>query len=400
MLWLPDESTERPLLIVEDDTRAVVNILEDLTKDRSSMGRSEAGEILGRVTVVLLEAGQGTQLDVNEWLVDNPTLQVATPDPDARDIAQTLDLIAGGGAQLDSLHGELRELGDKVVAGVKYATYRSLVPRLILLDAEALRNPKSYRQELRRLIRPGGRILSDIKLETLAFARGDLYIRGLEEAARAARNRASAAVGQEQEVLLWVMSSRPELHFWLPGDLDDADIPREECIGRNGERVGWYGILWKGRHDIAGVVRAFLRKRFPYRLRARLSDARFVECFVHSQDRAPLQADLDVVLWLQEERTRLAGRAVVAEPTSAIRLGLLEKLASSYIKDANAFVTTEQLQQVLTGHEGGESVPTAVKAVRGWLRSASTDESMVENQPRIGYRLRHASVGLVLPTGL
>ncbi len=43
MLWLPDESTERPLLIVEDDTRAVVNILEDLTKDRSSMGRSEAG---------------------------------------------------------------------------------------------------------------------------------------------------------------------------------------------------------------------------------------------------------------------------------------------------------------------------------------------------------------------
>ncbi len=221
----------------------------------------DAPEMLAWLCVVCLDRpGPDTDQAVARWLRDHPTLLVASC-PQA--IATLL-------ANRD------RE-------------------RYITLDPEIFDQHIHCCRALAALVRPGGLLLQDIQLETLAFIPRD---RWWESIFLASGIRGTFA---ERPPTGRFLSNKRGYAATFGCDLIDAGFDPRDVLDKDDLD-----------HVMVPVLRRFLEQSMPFRLRALESTGSVLETCLASADRTVVEASLDLVLWPTESSFELGGRAIVA----------------------------------------------------------------------------------------
>ncbi len=247
----------RPIVIVEDHLYHVTELLAALA--------AAAPDVARHVGVVCLERrGPDTERAVGEWLAAHPGLAVA--------------------AEVDGAppRAGLSPLDPAVFASA---------PRLAARLAAALR--------------PGGLLVQDVQLQTLAFLPADRWWESIY--------LASTVRGTFPE-------RPPEVRFL------SNKRGYEATFGRDLHEAGFdpRDVMAKG--DLARAVvptlLGHLARRFPSRLAAAGAEGPLPPIRLGREDRAEVDAALDLVLWQGDDGAlELAGRAVAPAPSGG-RLAL------------------------------------------------------------------------------
>jgi hypothetical protein len=235
----------RPLVVVEDHLHHVSELLETLAAADASL--------LGLATVVCLDrSGPDTTRLAAGWLEAHPGLQVA--------------------ARLD---GE----GDVPAA---------LYPRRSALDPAAFADAHRFCKSVAALLRPGGLLLQDIQLATLAFIPPDRWWESIYLA-----NTVRGMFAGSPPACRF-LSNKRGYEATFGRDLLDAGFDPRDVM----DKADLSGM-------VAPVVRSYLARAFPLRLQIpNVPDAAVAKT---EEDRREVEAALDLVLWIGET-VELGGR--------------------------------------------------------------------------------------------
>jgi hypothetical protein len=266
MTWVAAEGfARRPLVVVEDHLYHTTELLERLG------GRSP---LYDQVTVVCLDRpGPDTTRTAAGWLANCPGLQVI-----AAVESGEAALDAGAGAPPGSL-----------AAAAASERFQPLPPA-------AFTSPHRLCQTVAAALRPGGLLLQDIQLETLAFIPADRWWESIY--------LASAVRGMfaERPPACRFVSNKRGYEATFGRDLLDAGFDPREVIDK--------GDLDRA---VVPILRRFLDRTFPLALRVTAPGRAAWELRVAPAggERDEVEAYLDLVLWsVGDGSCELSGRAV------------------------------------------------------------------------------------------
>jgi hypothetical protein len=263
MSWVTEAGfAKRPLVIVEDHLYHMTELLD---------GLGEAPELVEQLTVVCLDRpGPDTRRTVAAWLADHPALQVVAaveaPEPPAGD-------------------GRLRPL-----------------PAAVFTSASRLC------QAVAAALRPGGLLLQDVQLSTLAFIPAD---RWWESIYLASTVRGMFA---ERPPACRFVSNKRGYEATFGRDLLDAGFDPRDVIDKA-----------EITRSVVPVVRAFLERAFPMALRLAAPGRAPWELRVArlESEREEIERAVDLLLWSGGDgAVELGGRGVAEREPSRRRLAL------------------------------------------------------------------------------
>lgn len=168
------------------------------------------------------------------------------------------------------------------------------VPRFVVLAPGAFEHLSELARTVGALLRPGGLLLQDIKLETLSFIPCERWWESIY--------LASTVRG--------MFAGRPPQCRFL------SNKPGPMTFGRDLVEAGFdpRDVLDKG--ELAKVlvptVGRFLERALPFHLRVTERGRRILETVVGPEDRQDLEDELDLVLWRPGADLELGGRALAA----------------------------------------------------------------------------------------
>ena len=319
MSWVTEAGfAKRPLVIVEDHLYHMTELLDGLGK---------APDLVGQLTVVCLDRpGPDTRRTVAAWLADHPALQVvaAVAAPElpagagaggggAREGAAE-DGAAGDGATGDGAAGD-GAAGDGAAGD-------GAAGRLRPLPAAAFTSASRLCQAVAGALRPGGLLLQDVQLSTLAFIPAD---RWWESIYLASTVRGMFA---ERPPACRFVSNKRGYEATFGRDLLDAGFDPRDVIDKA-----------EISRAVLPVVRAFLERSFPMSLRLaapgrapwELRAARL------ESEREEIEREVDLLLWSgADDAVDLGGRSIAEREPSRRRLAL--KAASQEAITWNALI--------------------------------------------------------------
>ena len=234
-------------------------------------GLGEAPDVVGQLTVVCLDRpGPDTRRTVAAWLADHPALQVVAaveaPEPPAGD-------------------GRLRPL-----------------------PAAAFTSASRLCQAVAGALRPGGLLLQDVQLSTLAFIPAD---RWWESIYLASTVRGMFA---ERPPACRFVSNKRGYEATFGRDLLDAGFDPRDVIDKA-----------EITRSVVPVVRAFLERAFPMALRLAAPGRSPWELRVArlESEREEIEREVDLLLWSgADDAVELGGRSVAEREPSRRRLAL------------------------------------------------------------------------------
>ncbi|HEY6320443.1 MAG TPA: hypothetical protein VJA16_02665 [Thermoanaerobaculia bacterium] len=262
MSWMTEAGfAKRPLVIVEDHLYHMTELLD---------GLGEAPDLVGQLTVVCLDRpGPDTRRTVAAWLADHPALQVvAAVEAPELPVGSSGEGAAGGGAA-----GRLRPL-----------------------PAAAFNSASRLCQAIAAALRPGGLLLQDIQLSTLAFIPAD---RWWESIYLASTVRGMFA---ERPPACRFVSNKRGYEATFGRDLLDAGFDPRDVIDKA-----------EIARSVVPVVRAFLERSFPMALRLAAPGRAPWERRVARLEieREEIEREVDLLLWSgADNAVDLGGRGV------------------------------------------------------------------------------------------
>ena len=266
MSWVTEAGfAKRPLVIVEDHLYHMTELLD---------GLGEAPELVEQLTVVCLDRpGPDTRRTVAAWLADHPALQVVAaveaPEPPAGPL--------GAG-------------------------------RFRPLPAAAFTSASRLCQAVAGALRPGGLLLQDVQLSTLAFIPAD---RWWESIYLASTVRGMFA---ERPPACRFVSNKRGYEATFGRDLLDAGFDPRDVIDKA-----------EIARSVVPVVRAFLERAFPMALRLAAPGRPPWELRVArlESEREEIERAVDLLLWSGGDgAVELGGRGVAEREPSRRRLAL------------------------------------------------------------------------------
>ena len=279
MSWVTEAGfAKRPLVVVEDHLYHMTELLD---------GLGEAPDLVGQLTVICVDRpGPDTRRTVAAWLADHPALQVvaAVAAPELR-AGSSGDGAAGDGAPGDGATGRLRPLPPAAFTSAS---------RLCQAVAGALR--------------PGGLLLQDVQLSTLAFIPAD---RWWESIYLASTVRGMFA---ERPPACRFISNKRGYEATFGRDLLDAGFDPRDVIDKA-----------EITRSIVPVVRAFLERSFPMALRLAAPGRAPWELRVArlESEREEVERAVDLLLWSGGDgAVELGGRGVAEREPPRRRLAL------------------------------------------------------------------------------
>lgn len=279
---------KRPLVVVEDHLYHMTELLD---------GLGRAPELLGQLTVVCLDRpGPDTRRTVAAWLAEHPALQVvAAVDPP--------ELPAGAaraaGAAGDGASGAGEEPAGRGPLGAG---------RLRPLPAAAFTSASRFCQAVAGALRPGGLLLQDVQLSTLAFIPAD---RWWESIYLASTVRGMFA---ERPPACRFVSNKRGYEATFGRDLLDAGFDPRDVIDKA-----------EIARSVVPVVRAFLERSFPMALRLAAPGRPPWELRVArlESEREEVERAVDLLLWSGGDgAVELGGHAVAEREPGRRRLAL------------------------------------------------------------------------------
>jgi hypothetical protein len=239
----------RPLVVAEDHLHHVTELLAALAETELSL--------LALTTVLCLDrAGPDTTRLVTRWLETYPELQVAA------------SLGANSEAPRDA--------------------------RRAALDAEVFASANRFCKAVAGMLRPGGLLLQDIQLSTLAFIPPD---RWWESIYLASTVRGMFA---ENPPTCRFLSNKRGYEATFGRDLIDAGFNPRDVMDKN-----------ELRQMVVPVVRSFLERAFPLWLQiAGGADAAVAKT---EEDRREIENELDLVVWCGAPSVEIGGRLLAGE---------------------------------------------------------------------------------------
>jgi hypothetical protein len=239
MLWADEAGrTRRPIVAIDDHLYHTGELLTALA--------ATAPELLSQITVCALDRpGPDTDAVVGEWTVRYPQVGIVT--------------LAGP-----------RGLG---AAGDDYG---------------------SCAREIARLVRPGGIVLQDIQLETLAFIPADRWWESIYLGA------AIRGFFPERPPVIRFCSNKRGYDATFGKDLLDAGFDPRDVMDKT---------------QVATVVVPALRRLFAAQFPRSLRTTGTGDVSVGDLDRADVERQCDVVLWRSSAGASLGGRAVGSTAT-------------------------------------------------------------------------------------
>ncbi len=238
----------RPLVAVEDHLHHVSELLGTLAAASSS-----EGSLLGLTTVVCLDrSGPDTTRLAAGWLEAYPGLQVAARLSAEEDVP------------------------------------KSLRPRRSALDPALFADAHRFCKTVAAFLRPGGLLLQDIQLATLAFIPPDRWWESIYLA-----NTVRGMFAGSPPACRF-LSNKRGYEATFGRDLLDAGFDPRDVMDK-GDLPGM----------VAPVVRAYLARAFPLRLQ--IPDVPDAAVAKTEEDRREIEAGLDLVLW-NGETVELVGR--------------------------------------------------------------------------------------------
>jgi hypothetical protein len=308
MTWVAAEGfSRRPLVVVEDHLYHMTELLERLG------GRSP---LYDQLTVICLDRpGPDTTRTAAGWLAACPGVQVMAavePGPDTAGArsgagaAEPPDAHAGAAESPDAHAGAAESPGAPARAAIAaIAAIATATARFQPLPPAAFTSPHRLCLTIAGALRPGGLLLQDVQLQTLAFIPADRWWESIY--------LASAVRGMfaERPPTCRFVSNKRGYEATFGRDLLDAGFdPRE--------------VIDKGDLDRAMVptMRRFLARTFPLTLRLAAPGREPWELRVASAggERDEVEAALDLVLWSAGDGTReLGGRALASAAVDPAR---------------------------------------------------------------------------------
>jgi hypothetical protein len=316
MSWVTEAGfAKRPLVIVEDHLYHMTELLDGLGK---------APDLVGQLTVVCLDRpGPDTRRTVAAWLADHPALQVVAAveatEPPAGDGAAG-DGAAGDGAARDGAarDGAVRDgaAGDGAIghgapgdgAAGPGAPGDGAPGRLRPLPAAAFTSASRLCQAVAGALRPGGLLLQDVQLSTLAFIPAD---RWWESIYLASTVRGMFA---ERPPACRFVSNKRGYEATFGRDLLDAGFDPRDVIDKA-----------EIARSVVPVVRAFLERSFPMALRLAAPGRAPWELRVArlESEREEIEREVDLLLWSgADDAVELGGRGVAEREPPRRRLAL------------------------------------------------------------------------------
>ena len=261
MSWLSERPPKRrPILLVEDHLYHIGETLE--------LFEGQAPEFLPLLTVVCLDRpGPDTERSLSSWLQRFPQVRWALPS-----------------ATADG-HGALKT---------------SQVDRL---PVAVFQQQHELGKAIAERLRPGGLLLQDVQLETLAFIAKDRWWQSIYLAASV------RGLFGERAPLCRFLSNKKGYEATFGADLLEAGFDPRDVIDK------------RRLHELlVPTLRSLLDRRFPLRFEVSRADGSADSPGVgastqtvvglHSVDRSEVEEDLDLVLWHVEGRPELGGRLV------------------------------------------------------------------------------------------
>jgi hypothetical protein len=269
MSWVLEAGfAKRPLVIVEDHLYHMTELLD---------GFGESPDLVGQLTVVCLDRpGPDTRRTAAAWLADHPALQVVA----------AVEAPAGDGVS------EVDEGLDEGLAGPLAAG------RLRPLPAAAFASAHRLCQAVAGALRPGGLLLQDVQLSTLAFIPAD---RWWESIYLASTVRGMFA---ERPPACRFVSNKRGYEATFGRDLLDAGFDPRDVIDKA-----------EITRSVVPVVRAFLERSFPMALRLVAPGRAPWELRVSrlEGEREEIERAVDLLLWSAGDGAVELGGGAVAE---------------------------------------------------------------------------------------
>jgi hypothetical protein len=285
MSWVMEAGfAKRPLVVVEDHLYHMTELLD---------GLGESPDLVGQLTVVCLDRpGPDTRRTVAAWLADHPELQVIAAVP------------TGDGPAGDGPGGDGPAAGGPAAGGMTRAEIEPglagplAAGRFRPLPAAAFASAHRLCQAVAGALRPGGLLLQDIQLSTLAFIPAD---RWWESIYLASTVRGMFA---ERPPACRFVSNKRGYEATFGRDLLDAGFDPRDVIDKA-----------EIARSVVPVVRAFLERSFPMALRLTAPGRAPWELRVSrlEGEREEIERAVDLLLWSDGDGAVELGGAAVAE---------------------------------------------------------------------------------------
>ena len=306
MLWADEAGrTRRPIVAIDDHLYHTAELLTALS--------TAAPELLSEITVCALDRpGPDTDAAVGEWTARHPQVRIVT--------------MAGSGG--------LGAAGD----GMDYG---------------------SFAREIAKLVRPGGIVLQDLQLETLAFIPADRWWESIYLGA------AIRGFFPERPPVIRFCSNKRGYDATFGKDLLDAGFDPRDVMDKT---------------QVASMVVPGLRRLFAAQFPRSLRCTGTGDVSVSDMDRADVERQCDVVLWRSSGGASLGGRAVAS--TVALKAGAPEvqtwqQLIDDHLAgDAGVAVIDIGARLADTGAERAEQTNVAARHVHS-LRSRLRDSDAI-----------------------